>query len=252
MATAFACGPLAVKHESALVGQVHTEAQDKLGKIQQRFQRSTRKKQEEIIADFGWSRDRSYMHPDGLSVNASSSKNDSLLNQNLNSKTALSDLSTQPDRKSATASDEDSQEGKFAHDDTRENPKIFPAAPAMDPLAEKAQIEAQSKLEKISRRFRHVTKSKQEKIKADFGWRKDRSYIHPDGLYVLGAPSLLVNAPRSEVDPQLNQSVISQTSLSDSTALPDGKSATASNGSSQEGLANDDTLANQTLFVIEL
>ena len=75
MATAFACGPLAVKHESALVGQVHTEAQDKLGKIQQRFQRSTRKKQEEIIADFGWSRDRSYI-PGRVAVNASSSKND--------------------------------------------------------------------------------------------------------------------------------------------------------------------------------
>ena len=80
----------------------------------------------------------------------------------------------------------------------------------MDPLAEKAQIEAQSKLDKISRRLRHVTKSKQEKIKADFGWRKDRSYIHPDGLYVMKASS-------------------------DATALPDGKSATASDGVLEKG-----------------
>ena len=59
------------------------------------------------------------------SVNASSSKDDSLLKQSLISQTGLSDLPTQPDGQSVTASDEDSREGKFAHDDTLENPKNF-------------------------------------------------------------------------------------------------------------------------------
>ena len=37
MATAFASGPLAVKHESALTGQEHTEVQNKLNKIHHDF-----------------------------------------------------------------------------------------------------------------------------------------------------------------------------------------------------------------------